>query len=74
MRLHRSNRLQERWYSLPPEIRQFVESLKIDSEPKSARSLPERPGRYEDFIAGLWVIWEVDTTGSETIIRVTISE
>lgn len=74
MRLHRSRDLESLWYTLPPEIRGFVNSLKVNPRPEGARSIPERPGRFEDFIAGYWIIWEVDQSGSETIVRVEITE
>ena len=74
MRLHRSEDLQSRWYALPPEIRAFVESLKRNPRPSDAMTFPEEPDYYEEFIEDFWIGWNVDSSGSETTIRVTISE
>jgi hypothetical protein len=74
MRLHRSERLQAQWYTLPPEVRAFVERLKSNPRPPDAMTIPERPGYYEDFIAGVWIGWIVDETTGETIIKVVIVE
>ena len=74
MRLHRSERLQHQWYSLPAEVRRFVEALKTNPNPPGALQIKERPGRQEEFVLGYWIIWETDKGGSETIIRVTIAE
>jgi hypothetical protein len=73
MRLHRSERLQSQWYSLPPLIRQYIESLKSNPRPPGILETIDHPGRYEEFVSGRWIIWEVEET-SETVIRVTISE
>ena len=74
MRLQRSDRLQRRWYGLPAEVRSFIESLKTNPRPDGIRRIPERPNYYEEFVAGFWIGWQVDESGSETIIRVTISD
>ena len=73
MRLQRSEDLQGQWYKLPPEVRAFVESLKRDPRPPDAMTIPERPNYYEEFVAGVWIGWSVDSSGSETAIRVTIA-
>jgi hypothetical protein len=74
MRLHRSERLQAQWYTLPAAVRAFVEGLKSNPRPSDAMTVPERPGYYEEFIADHWIGWTVDESTGETIIRVTISE
>lgn len=74
MRLHRSERLQAAWYSLPVEIRGFIEGLKKQPRPEGARQIEGYPNLYEEFIAGVWVGWEIDDTTGETTILVTISE
>ena len=74
MRLHRSEALQSAWYTVDPEVRKFVESLKLDPYPASARAIEERPGRFEDFVSGRWIVWEIDDSGGETVIRVTITQ
>jgi hypothetical protein len=73
MRLHRSERLQNQWYGVSPEIRRFVESLKQNFR-RDDCIVSNRPNRYEDFVGGKWVIWEIDDSGGETVIRVTISD
>jgi hypothetical protein len=30
--------------------------------------------RFEEFVAGFWLTWEVDNPTGETVIRVTISD
>lgn len=32
-------------------------------------NIEDRPGRYEIFQSGFWIIYEVDRTGGEIIIR-----
>lgn len=56
------------------ELRRALESLKDNSTPDWAIEMPERPGRYEFPVAGRWVIYEIDKTGMETVIRVTVVE
>ena len=73
MRLQRSDRLQNQWYTLPSEVRRFVESLKTNPHPTGALQTKERPGRQEELITGYWVIWDIDEGGNETIVRVTIA-
>lgn len=74
MRLHRSEKLQGQWYNVAPEVRSFVESLKTIPRPDGARQVQGRQNRYEDFIGGKWIIWEIDQSTGETVIRVTISD
>ena len=56
------------------ELRRVVESLLKSPYPEWARKLPDRPGHYEFFSAGYWVIYEVSTGGSETVVRVLVIE
>lgn len=74
MRLHRSKRLQDAWYTLPGEVRGFVNALKTNHRPDGARAIPERPGYFEDFISGFWIGWTIDHSGSESVLLVTIRE
>lgn len=74
MRIHLKRDIIAIWHTLPPEVRVFVEALKRNPHPTEAYAITERPGYYEDFIAGYWLGWQVDDSGNETIIRVTISQ
>ncbi len=58
----------------PPEFRRMIESLRTDPYPEWARKIPDKPNWYEVPIAGYWMIYEVDTGGPETVIRVAITE
>ena len=72
MRIHRSLALAERWHTLPPEVRRFVQGLRTTPRPQGAMTLPGRPNYYEEFIGGVWIGWLVDETTGETIIAVGI--
>ena len=74
MRIHRSQSLTEQWHTLPTEVRRFIQSLRTNPRPPDALTLPERPGYYQEFIAGHWIGWQVDESTGETIIRVTLSD
>ena len=50
MRLQRSEDLQNQWYTLLPEVRIFIESLKRNPRPSDALTIPEEPDHYEEFI------------------------
>lgn len=56
------------------ELRRALESLKVDPTPEWARAIPERPGRYEFPAAGQWIVYEIDRSGMETVINVTVIE
>jgi hypothetical protein len=56
------------------ELRRALESLKVNQTPDWAREITERPGRYEFPVAGKWIVYEVDRTGMETVISVTVIE
>jgi hypothetical protein len=56
-------------------LRRAIESLKTTPVPEWAREVPEWPGRYEWFVAGYWLVYEIDRSNpSETIIRVILAE
>lgn len=55
------------------EVRRAIELLKSNPHPEWARKRPE-PGFYEFPVAGRWIIYEVDISDMETVIRVTIVE
>ena len=74
MRLHRSPDLQDQWYSLPTEVRAFIESLKKNPRPADALTFEDELDHFEEFIAGYWIGWLVDQSTGETIIRVTLSD
>jgi hypothetical protein len=74
MQIHLSRDILSIWRNLPPEIRRFIESLTRNPRPDDALNMAEQPNRYEDFISGYWIIWEIDDSAKETVIRVTISE
>ena len=74
MRVQRSKRLENIWYRADNDLRTFVNHLGVDPRPVGVLESKVRPGTREEFVGGYWVIWEVDESGSETIIRVTISD
>lgn len=74
MRVQRSKRLEDIWYAANSDLRTFVQKLGENPMPTGALESKVRPGTREEFVSGYWVIWEIDKSGSETIIRVTISE
>ena len=74
MRIHLDRQILAIWRNLPPEVRAYIELLKRNPRPPDAMKTRERPNRYEEFVAGYWIVWDVDESTGETIIRVTISE
>ena len=57
-----------------PDIRRMIESLRTNPYPEWAREIPDKPHWYEVPIGGYWLIYEVDTSGPETVIRVAAAE
>jgi hypothetical protein len=56
-------------------LRRAIESLKTNPVPEWAHEVPEWPDRYEWFVAGYWLVYEIDKSNpSETIIRVILAE
>ena len=59
-------------------LRRAIEALRHNPIPEDARAIPERPGRYEIHVRvsqrGYWVIYEIDESGSETVITVSVIE
>ncbi len=74
MQIQLSQRMLLAWRKLSPEARLFVESLKVNPRPAEAKTVPGRPNRYEEFIDDFWIVWVVDDSTGETIVRVTVSE
>lgn len=58
----------------PTEVRQAVASLAVNQKPEWARRTPERTNRYEFPIEGYWIVYEIDNSGAETVIRVEVIE
>lgn len=54
------------------ELRRAVESLLQNPRPEWGRAIPDRPGFYEFPIAERWIVYEIDETGGETVLRVTV--
>lgn len=56
-------------------VRRRIESLEDDPHPQDAIEIPSRPGRYEIFEAGYWIIYQVDQSNpSETVISILLVE
>jgi hypothetical protein len=55
-------------------LRRAIEALKKNPFPEDAYAVEGYPERYEFFVAGYWIIYEVDQSGGETVIRVTAIE
>jgi len=56
-------------------IRRIIESLQHNPLPDDVIKIDGYESRYEVFVAGYWVVYEVDQTNpSETIIRVIMVE
>ena len=56
------------------ELRQALETLKQDPIPEWALPVADHPNRYEFFVAGYWIIYEVDHDAGETVILVSAIE
>lgn len=53
----------------PPAVRQAVASFGVNPYPPDALAVTGRPGFFEIFESGFWIIFQV-IEGTETIIRV----
>lgn len=76
MRIHLSQQAMQvyRDPNVPAELRQAIQSLRINQKPEWARCTPERPNRYEFPISSYWIVYEIDNSGSETVIKVEVIE
>jgi hypothetical protein len=77
MRVHISSQVQKLRYQLGEagnELRQALESLKTNPTPEWARKVEEYESRYEFFMAGYWVIYEIKQDRGETVIVVSAME
>jgi hypothetical protein len=55
-------------------LRRVIEGLKNNLFPEDALKVDGYANRYEIFVSGYWIIYEVDQSGGETIILVTAIE
>lgn len=56
------------------EMRRAIEALLKNPRPEWSRAIPERPGYFEFVVNGKWIVYQVDVSGAETVIRVTTIE
>lgn len=54
----------------PTEVRQAVASLAINPRPPDAIPVVDRPGRYEFFESGFWIVCEMQRNALEEAVRV----
>lgn len=56
-------------------MRRRVEGLLVEPYPDDAIEIPDKPGRYEIFESGYWIVYEVDQSDpGETVITVLLIE
>jgi hypothetical protein len=71
MRFHYSTRVSKLLRDLKEEgapLRRMIESLHKDPIPEDALKVSGHLDRYELFVAGYWIVYEVDKSGGETIL------
>jgi hypothetical protein len=56
------------------ELRRALESLKREPVPEWALPVEGYANRYEFFVAGYWIIYEVDRSLGETVVIVSAIE
>ncbi|MDQ3250144.1 MAG: type II toxin-antitoxin system RelE/ParE family toxin [Chloroflexota bacterium] len=54
----------------PTEVRQAVASLAINPRPPDALSVIGKPGDYEFFESGFWIVCEIQLDNLEEVVRV----
>jgi hypothetical protein len=77
MRFHYSFQVSKLLRDLKEEgapLRRAIEALKKNLFPEDAMQVKGYPNRYEIFVMGYWMIYEVDQSGGETVIWVTAIE
>jgi hypothetical protein len=77
MRVHLSREVIEQLHALKEQgapLRQAIEALKQNPMPADVLALENRPSEYELFSSGYWITYEIDRTGAETVIRVSLIE
>jgi hypothetical protein len=56
-------------------LRRKIESLRDDPFPEDALKVEGYASRYETFVAGYWIVYEIDRSDpSETVIWVILAE
>lgn len=55
-------------------LRRTIEGLRKQLFPADALKVDGYANRYELFVAGYWIVYEVDQQGGETIVLVTAIE
>ncbi|GEM_PF-5536375 len=55
----------------PTGVRQAVAALTINPRPPDAAPVTDRPGRYEFFESGFWIVCQSATDNLEEIVIVT---
>jgi hypothetical protein len=77
MRVHLSQQAIRLLYQLGEAgsaLRQTLESLKENPTPEWARVVEGYEVRYEFFVTGYWIVYEIHRGGGETVITVTAIE
>jgi mRNA-degrading endonuclease RelE of RelBE toxin-antitoxin system len=77
MRVHLSREVLQIWYRLGEEgaeLRRVLEGLKKNPVPEGVRAIEGYPNRYELFVAGYWIVYEIDQSGGETVVIVSAIE
>jgi mRNA-degrading endonuclease RelE of RelBE toxin-antitoxin system len=77
MRVHLSQNVLRLWYQLGEEgaaLRSALEGLKKHPFPESVRKVEGHESLYEFFVAGYWIVYEVNQVGGETVIVVSAIE
>lgn len=54
----------------PTEVRQAVASLATNPRPPDAMPVVDRPGQYEFFESGFWIVCEIHKDALEEVVRV----
>ena len=54
----------------PSAVRQAVATLAINPRPPDALPVRDRPGRYEFFESGFWIVCEIYREALEEVVRV----
>ena len=73
MKLHPSRELLAKMYEpRSQDLRNMVKSLLRNPHPGWAMPVTDKPDTYEFSGSGVWIQYEVDNTGMETVIRAAI--
>jgi hypothetical protein len=77
MRVHLSQKVLRLWYQLGEdgtEVRRALEGLKQNPLPEWVRKVEGHEALYEFFVAGYWIVYEINQMGGETVIVVSAIE